>query len=257
MDYDNTPSFYNNNEYFERYLGRTSYYLGLQKAVDKIIAAVGPEKVLELGTALGTTLLMLADKYSDILFEGVDMRGEVVLQAEKKSRKNSRFTVADMCKYVEASLKDYDMIYMLYSFHHIPDPLGKKIDFLRNCFLNMKEGAYLLIAESFLPESVEELQGKEILHLFNQRALEGYASTFWESFSSLSTMDLDLSRKIAQFSANEENEAGKLVYKRQDEYLVKFEWLRQTSKDIGFKVILAEPVNSIMEKVILLQKGGL
>ena len=51
MDYDNTPSFYNNSEYFERYLGRTSYYLGLQKAVDKIIAAVGPEKVLELGTA--------------------------------------------------------------------------------------------------------------------------------------------------------------------------------------------------------------
>jgi len=29
-DYDETPSFYNNDEMFEKYLGKTSYYLALQ-----------------------------------------------------------------------------------------------------------------------------------------------------------------------------------------------------------------------------------
>ena len=43
---------------------------------------------------------------------------------------------------------------------------------------------------------------------------------------------------------------------RKEEYLVKFSWLVETARACGFKVIIAEPVNSIMEKALLLQKVG-
>ena len=40
MDYQDTPSFYNNQEFFSQYLGCTSYYIGLKNVVKKITQAV-------------------------------------------------------------------------------------------------------------------------------------------------------------------------------------------------------------------------
>lgn len=255
MDYSNTPSFYNNEDFFNRYLGKTSYYLGLQNVVDKLISATSAQKVLELGSALGTTMLLMAEKYPEISFVGLDMREDIILQARKKSKSNTQFITADMCKYVENSLYEYDMIYMLYSFHHIQDPLDQKEKFLRNCFENMKKGAYLLIAETFLPENiVGDKNDNMIIDLFKQRSLEGYASSFWESFTSLSDENLAMSKSVAESSANEESTAGKMVFDRDSEYLVKFNWLKQICNELGFNIVLAEPVNCIMENVILLRR---
>lgn len=69
MDYLNTPSFYNNEEFFNRYLGRTSYYLRLPDVVSKVIGVTDVKSVLEFGSALGTTMLMLADKYKSIAIQ--------------------------------------------------------------------------------------------------------------------------------------------------------------------------------------------
>lgn len=259
MDYQDTPSFYNNQEFFNQYLGNTSYYIGLKNVVKKITDLISPKKVLEFGSALGTTSISLASQYPDIDFEGSDIRENVVEQANNmaKSISNVRFFVSDMCKQVKCKdISKYDLIFLLYSFHHITDPLERKVSFLQDCYANMKDGGYLLIAETFLPEETVGLKtDKSITDLFKLRAAEGYASTYWNALNSLSNESLDRTKAIALKSMKEESNAGALVNKRQDEYLVKFSWLIEAAKSCGFSIVLAEPVNALMEKALLLRKG--
>lgn len=258
MDYQNTPSFYNNENFFNKYLGCTSYYMGLQNVVKKIIKLTNARRVLELGSALGTTTIEMSKEYPDIIFTGSDIRGDVINQAIEKAKDyaNVKFMQKDMCQHVkESAICEYDLIFLLYSFHHILDPLENKVDFLKNCYANMKKGSYLLITETFIPEDAKTLEyDVQIQQLFKQRAIEGYASTFWTALDSL--CEVEVAKSIANVSFNEELEAGHLVNERKDEYLVKFSWLIETAKSCGFKVIVEEPVNSIMEKALLLQKAG-
>lgn len=62
------------------------------------------------------------------------------------------------------------------------------------------------------------------------------------------------SKEIAKITATEEYTAGQLVINRDSEYLIQFNLLKNMCKTIGFKIILAEPVNCINEKAILIQK---
>lgn len=257
-NYIKTPSFYNNEAYFEKYLGCTSYYLSLQKVVTKLVNLIQPRTVLELGSALGTTTLLLADHFRDIHFIGADIRGDVVEKANKgaSNYENVSFIESDMCELATSeSLAKYDLIFLLYSFHHIEDPLENKVSFLRNCCKNMKPGSYLLIVETFIPEDSESLQlNQRIVDLFKIRSEEGYASTFWAALETLSAEGVDLAKTIGDFSKKEESKAGDLVNSRVDEYLVKFSWLIEQAKEAGFKIVIAEPVNAIGEKAILLKK---
>jgi SAM-dependent methyltransferase len=252
MKYDYTPSFFNDEEFFNEYLGRTSYYLKLQEITKKLISICQPQVVLELGSALGTTVSMLAHSFSTIQFTGVDIREDVIKDAENKyhSIHNLKFECADMCEFVCKYAMKYDFIYMLYAFHHINDPLSNKEDFLTNCYECMKPGSYLFITETFLPSKDDEWL--DVANLFKARALEGYASTYWEALRSLEKNDIELANKIATTSLKEESTAGQLVDNRDSEYLVEFSWLIELSKRIGFQVKIAEPVNCINEKAILL-----
>ena len=256
MDYTNTPSFYNEEEYFDRYLGRTSYYLNLQKVTNKLINLISPKNVLELGSALGTTTVSLAKEYPNIQFDGYDIREDIVNTAKvmNPDYANVNFFTGDMCNIVKQPL-NYDLIFLLYSFHHIPDPLNKKIEFLKDCYSNMKNGSYLLILETFLPENVETLsKDSNIINLWEQRSLEGYASTFWESLRELNDKGIFFAKHVANTSLKEEKEAGKHVFDRNDEYLVKMSWLIYNVKHCGFEVVISEPINCIEEKAILIRK---
>lgn len=258
MNYIDTPSFYTDKEYFNKYLGCTSYYIGLQHIVSKLISLINPKNVLELGCALGTTSIKLAEQYKNIEFEGSDIRADIVEQANSLALniENLKFTCEDMCNAVKnKNISQYDLIFLLYSFHHIVDPVGNKIVFLKNCYNNMKSGSYLLIAETFLPEETHGLSNdNSIRKLFEQRAEEGYASTYWNALNSLSSEGIKLAESIANISKSEETEAGKHVFNREDEYLIKFSWLKEVAEQCGFKVVIAENVNCILEKVMLLQK---
>ena len=256
-DYQYTPSFYNNEEFFSKYLGNTSYYLGLQKIVEKIISLTNPKRVLELGSALGTTSIMLAGKNPTIIFEGSDIREDVVKLANEASVScsNVSFFTSDMCEIAKGALEKYDLIFLLYSFHHITDPLEQKIEFLRDCYRNMREGGFLLILETFLPEEIDTLEKEQaILDLWRQRAVEGYASSYWAALNDLTPDGIAFAKKVAEISCQEEREAGNLVYSRDEEYLVKFSWLKEQAELCGFRPIIAEPLNCIEEKVILLRK---
>ena len=119
----------------------------------------------------------------------------------------------------------------------------------------MKPGAFLFIVETFLPEEAESYEQDEaILKLWKQRSLEGYASTYWEALQEISPDGLDYAKLVASTSQKEEYDAGCHVFRREDEYLIKFSWLEKTARDCGFEVVLAEPVNCIEEKAILLRK---
>lgn len=256
-NYENTPSFYNNEEYFNKYLGQTSYYTKLQDVVDKIITLTRPDRVLELGSALGTTSIKLAEKYPDISFVGTDIRLDIVDLALKSTsnQTNISFFAEDMCDTVKSRLDEYDLIFLLYSFHHILDPLDKKVEFLLNCFNNMKSGSYLLILETFLLEDIGNLEREQsILDLWRLRSEEGYASTYWNALQELTEEGLEFAGRVAKTSRDEEYEAGKLVHERKDEYLVKFSWLKSIAKEMGFEIVIAEPVNALYEKAILLRK---
>lgn len=257
-DYKKTPSFYNNEAYFNKYLGCTSYYLSLQNVVTKIVDLINPSCVLELGSALGTTSIMLARKYDKIQFVGADIRDDVVKKANESAADypNLDFITCDMCSYVASKdISEYDLIFLLYSFHHIVDPLENKVAFLNDCFKNMKSGSYMLITETFVPEDAVNIeQDQKISDLFKIRSEEGYASTFWAALESLTEDGIDLARSVAEVSHSEESKAGELVNRREDEYMVKFSWLVEMAKKIGFEIVISEPVNSIMEKAVLLKK---
>lgn len=252
MKYDYTPSFYSDEEFFNEYLGRTSYYLKLQSITKKIISFCKPSNVIEFGSALGTTISFLAGSFTDTNFTGVDIREDVVNESMVKYRniENLSFKCADMNEFLKDKNSKYDFVFLLYSFHHILDPLSNKVTFLENLYNTLNPGSHVLITETFLPE--ENDIWNDVPTLFKARALEGYSSTYWESLRSLNKSDIDLARKIALTSLNEETTAGTLVQSRDSEYLVKFEWLVNECKKIGFQVIISEPVNCINEKALLL-----
>lgn len=252
MKYDYTPSFYSDEEFFNEYLGRTSYYLKLQNITQKLISFCKPNNVLEFGSALGTTISILAKKFPKIRFTGVDIRENVIGESKSKFKEinNLHFECNDMCDFLNQNQNDYDFVFLLYSFHHILDPISNKELFLRKLYSNLSAGSHVLITETFLPEDTDPWM--DIETLFQVRALEGYASTYWESLRSLSPIDIDLAKKIAETSSKEESIAGKLVKSRDSEYLIKFEWLVDFCEKIGFQVIISEPVNCINEKAILL-----
>ena len=256
-NYDVTPSYFKNCEYFEQYLGRTSYYTGLQNALERCIHMAEPQKVLDLGCALGTTTFLMAEKFPKTEFNGLDMRKDVVSKTNREQEArdskwhgNASFIQADMMDFVtKPELAEYGLIYMLYSFHHIPDPKESKMKFLRDAYTNMAPGAYLWIGETFLPDD-----GTSIESFWDMRSHEGYASTFW------SCLDRGASIKTARDAANvskkEEMEAGYLVEWRNTEYLVLRHWAAEQIEEAGFKLVIDEPVNALGDGVLFARKEG-
>lgn len=256
--YDKTPSFFNNEETFSKYLGQTSYYTGLQDAVFKLIKLIRPKNVVELGSALGTTLVECAKLNLDVVFTGLDIRPDVVDKANESVKKqglaNVSFMAQDMGVYAKNPLPS-DLTFLLYAFHHILDPLTLKEQFLRDMFDNMSEGSYLCIAESFIPEESSSLEDKErILNLWRIRSLEGQASTFWKSLDGLDSESIRVSKAISEYCRDQEYLAGTLVANRDNEYLVKASWVVEVARSIGFDVVIDQPINCIGDGLILLRK---
>lgn len=256
-EYDGTPSFYNNEETFEKYLGKTSYYLRLQDSVVELVSHVDPDQITELGSGTGKTAIRLANVFPSTEILGVDNR-ESVIEISRDNLDgldlpNLTFKKADMREHVQLSLPE--MIVMLYSFHHIPDPLEQKVEFLEDCYETLSAGGYICIAETFLTtDARNEMADREVRSTWADRALEGYASTFWSALNSLDQADIEHAQEVGDFSRNHEREAGEKAVVRDEEYMVSMNWVVEHAEDVGFEVVLAEPVNSLGDGVVLLRK---
>jgi len=256
--FEYTPSFYSDESTFIKYLGQTSYYQALQQAVLKVVSLSQPQKVLELGIGTGATAMEVAKLNPSLALLGVDNRQSMIELAEDKARQeglaNASFEVGDMHDYGR-KIEGFDLTVMLYSFHHLLDPLHHKVDFLEDCFHKMKQGSRICIAEAFLPEASSDVELlSKTYELWSRRVHEGYASTFWASLSGLSNQNIEQSRSIGKFSLEYEKTAGDLVAARDNEYLVSMSWLIETAKNIGFQIRIAEPVNAMGDGLVLLEK---
>lgn len=258
MSFDKTPSFYNDNETFRKYLGNSSYYRSLQNAIIKIIEFSNVKTILEMGCGTGNTSIKIAERFPNIQIDAIDMREDIIAIAKSDGKhiKNASFYCAEMCEYAKTKKFEYDLVFLLYSFHHIEDPLENKITFLNNCYLQMKDPSYLVILETFLPDNCSmNNKCEEILQLWERRSQEGYASTFWEALQGIDENSIFIAKEIGEFLRKNENHAGELVYKRENEYLINSQWLCDVCRRIGFEILLCEPCNSVNEKVVLLKKA--
>lgn len=88
-----------------------------------------------MGSETGATALRLADEFPATEVLGIDNRETVIELSRAKNEElglsNVSFETADMIEFVTTSGSLPKMVVLLYSFHHIPDPLQQKIDFLR------------------------------------------------------------------------------------------------------------------------------
>ena len=256
---DGTPSFYDTNKAFEKFLGQTSYYQKLQANVVKLVSNVNPDQITEMGSGTGETAVRLAEEFPETKVRGIDNRETVIEvsrnNAEELNLPNLAFETAEMTEYVEAATSLPEMVVFLYSFHHIPDPVQRKAEFLEDCYATLPEGGHLCIAETFLKNDARnESARREIRTRWADRGMEGYASTFWAALDDIDPAAIKHAQEVGEFSREQELEAGERVLNRDDEYLISKQWLVNRAQDNGFDVVLAEPVNSVGDGIVLLRK---
>lgn len=256
-EYEGTPSFYTTDDTFEKYLGQTSYYRKLQNSIVEIVSHVDPDRITALGSGTGKTAIRLSAEFPSTEVVGIDNR-ESVIEISRDNldgldHPNLTFELADMREYVRRSLPE--MVVMLYSFHHIPDPLDRKVNFLEDCYETLPDGGYICIAETFLTtDSRDELADREIRSTWADRGFEGYASTFWAALDGLTDDAIEHAQDVGEFSRQHEREAGENVRTRDEEYLITMDWVVEHAEDVGFEVVLSEPVNSLGDGIVLLRK---
>jgi hypothetical protein len=143
----------------------------------------------------------------------------------------------------------------LHSFHHIPDPLQRKIEFLEDCYTALSNGGCIGIGETFLKtDTRDESARREIRKRWANRGIESYASTFWSALDGIAPADIEHAQEVGEFSREHEVEAGENVLARDDEYPISMNWLVDHAQSVGFAVLIAEPVNSLGDGIVLLRK---
>jgi ubiquinone/menaquinone biosynthesis C-methylase UbiE len=258
-DYDGTPSFYTSNDTFEKYLGQTSHYLTLQDNLMEIISYVEPDRITEMGSGTGQTAVRMAEESPATEVLGIDNREAVIEHSrnhiEEHDLSNLAFETAEMTEYVNLTDSLPEMVVFLHSFHHIPDPLQRKIEFLEDCYTALPDGGYICIAETFLKNDArDESARREIRTRWANRGLESYASTFWSALDGIAPDAIEHAQEVGEFSREHELEAGENVLARDEEYPISKKWLVDHAQTIGFDAILAEPVNSLGDSIVLLRK---
>jgi cyclopropane fatty-acyl-phospholipid synthase-like methyltransferase len=213
-----------------------------------------------MGSGTGKTTIRLAEEYPMTDIHGIDNRESVVDQSRSAASEcdcsNATFETAEMAEYVDTADSLPEFVALLHSFHHIPDPLAEKINFLESCYTTVPAGGYICIGEAFLQTDARgPAADRAVRRQWADRGLESYASTFWSALDGLSASDIEHAQEVGRFSRDHELEAGENVRTRDEEYLISREWLVEHARDVGFEVVLAEPVNSLGDAIVLLRKG--
>jgi len=264
--YDGTISFYRGEEVFTRFLGQASYYLGLQRNLLKLVQIIKPNRVIEFGFGTGKTAVEIAKSNPGIEVVGLEIRDNMIVVAEGLAKgegvTNTMFLHGDMIDYVKQDMSSFDLLFLLYNFHHIKDSdYGKekeKTEFLRDCYKNMKVGAMLCIADLFIPEQNGGLATKEgrdaLMEWFYHRSKEGHASTFWSSLEGLEKEQIAQAKEIARYCESKEYENGTRICNLEFEFPIKKSWLSRVAQEQKFTQILNEEINTLGEAILLFRK---
>lgn len=79
------------------------------------------QSLLDAGCGTGYMTAMLAKKYPERSFTGLDLTPKMIEQAQKLDLPNARFVVGD-CEALPFAAESFDVIICANSFHHYPEP---------------------------------------------------------------------------------------------------------------------------------------
>ncbi len=264
-----TPSFYSSEHEWAEFLALAPNYCLLQAGLLKALPA-GAKNVLDLGSATGDTAFKIAGALKKAKILATDSRSEVLAAAKtialRKNAGNVSFQALDFERageFLQAKKRkgiEFDVVTMLYSFHHLQDPLQNKKKFAKALFQNLPKGARVIIAdvcvrEKFGSKNYAESARAQWLERWNY-VFKGVYAALLARLRSSGIKEIDakvLAHKAAQKAADLEAEAGKLVEERRHEYPVTKEELLKIFEGAGFKVKLKQ-VNEFGEVVMLADK---
>ncbi|MDR0893788.1 MAG: class I SAM-dependent methyltransferase [Prevotellaceae bacterium] len=264
----NAPvSYYDIQEIQERYLTHDSVYLCLQTNLIKLIDLIKPKAILELGFGGSQTAVKVAEQYKGVKITIVNTNKPMTDMATKIANEKGLTNITikyiekeQLNNFIQESLKDYDLTYMLYNFHHIPDDnirKKEKGDFLSNIYDNMRSDSFFCIADDFLPENCKETElkkDKSLETLYELRKKETESATFWNYLKGVGDEDIRKATEEAENSKIREHQAYIKVRNRNGEFLIKKSWLVNKAQEENFSVLINYDVNSVGDAILLFQK---
>jgi S-adenosylmethionine-diacylgycerolhomoserine-N-methlytransferase len=171
--FQNMDKMYRHQRYFYD-LTRKYYLLGRDKLIAKINVQDG-ENILEVGCGTARNLKILAKKYPQANFFGLDASSEMLKTAEEKTANlkniSLKVALADDFNYKQTFGldKQFDTIYFSYSISMIP-PWKESI---ANALKNLKQGGSFYIVDFY---------DQKDLPAFFQKLLQGWLRQFHVQF---------------------------------------------------------------------------
>ncbi|MFA6049500.1 MAG: methyltransferase domain-containing protein [Candidatus Micrarchaeia archaeon] len=265
-----TPSFYSTENEWAEFLALAPNYCILQTELVKALPA-GAKNILDLGSATGDTVFRIAAKCKKAKVLATDVRSEVLLAAKqaalRKKVPNVSFQPADMervGKFLSAKRQQgvsFDVVTMLYSFHHLQDPLANKKRFAKELFKGLPKGATVVVADVC---TMEKAGSKKYAESVREQWLgrwgyvfKGVRDSLLKRLQKSGVPNIDarvLAGRAAQKAADLEGESGRFVEKRENEYPITKEELLQIFKAAGFKTAKLTAVNGFGEVVLVAKK---
>lgn len=146
--------------------------------------------VLDAGCGTGAVIALLAEKYPEKHYTGIDLSPKMIGVAAAKGTANAEFVCGD-CENLPFAPDSFDVITCSMSFHHYPHP----VDFFCSCERVLRPGGRLIIRDmTASPFLLKLINGIEIplAHLIGKGDVACYGKKDFESFCRKSGLTLEL-----------------------------------------------------------------
>ena len=186
----------NNIEYWQKMAGFYTPFMKKNKKIyEAICREVEPElnrkmTVLELACGTGAVIALLAKKYPEKHYTGIDLSPKMIEVASAKKTENAVF-VCDDCENLPFEDNSFDAITCSMSFHHYPHP----VDFFRSCERVLRSGGRLIIRDMTAgPIMLKLINAVEmpLVHLLGKGDVACYGRKDFEQFCQESGLKLEL-----------------------------------------------------------------
>ncbi len=170
-----------------------SVYNLCRKDYPDILAELEKEEftdILDAGCGTGAVISLLAEKYPEKHYMGIDLSPKMIEVASTKKVKNAEFICGD-CENLPFEDNSFDAITCSMSFHHYPHP----VDFFRSCKRVLRPGGRLIIRDMTAnPILLRLINSVEIplIHLLGKGDVACYGKKDFERFCQESGLKLEL-----------------------------------------------------------------
>ena len=170
-----------------------SIYNLCRKDYPDILAELKKEEfmdVLDAGCGTGAVIALLAEKYPEKHYTGIDLSPKMIEVASAKKTENAVFVCGD-CENLPFKDNSFDAITCSMSFHHYPHP----VDFFRSCERVLRPGGRLIIrdmtAGSIMLKLINAVE-MPLAHLLGKGDVACYGRKDFERFCQESGLKLEL-----------------------------------------------------------------